>query len=70
MEAIEAAFPPLAGQLPKEQTKGEVEAFVLDEIFIKLPSPRFKPEEKKLVADKVDAHVWQQAMSGGFARAT
>jgi len=53
----------------KEQTKGEVEAFILDEIFIKLPSPPFTPEEKKLVADNVYAHVWQQAMSGGFARA-
>lgn len=53
----------------KEQTKGEVEAFILDEIFVKLPSPPFTPEEKKLVADNVYAHVWQQAMSGGFAKA-
>jgi type I restriction enzyme R subunit len=53
----------------KEQTKGEVEAFILDEVFIKLPSPPFTPEEKKLVATNVYAHVWQQAMSGGFARA-
>jgi type I restriction enzyme R subunit len=53
----------------KEQTKGEVEAFILDEIFVKLPSPPFTPEEKKLVAYNVYAHVWQQAMSGGFARA-
>lgn len=53
----------------KEQTKGEVEAFILDEIFIKLPSPPFTPEEKKQVAEGVYAHVWQQAMSGGFAKA-
>jgi type I restriction enzyme R subunit len=53
----------------KEQTKGEVEAFILDEVFIKLPSPPFTSEEKKLVANSVYAHVWQQAMSGGFARA-
>ena len=53
----------------KEQTKGEVEAFILDEIFIKLPSPPFTAEEKKLVAGNVYAHVWQQAMNGGFARA-
>lgn len=50
----------------KEQTKGEVEAFILDEIFIKLPSPPFTVEEKKLVADNVYAHVWQQAMNGSF----
>ena len=53
----------------KEQTKGEVEAFILDEVFIKLPSPPFTPEEKKLVADNVYAHVWHQAMSGSFSRA-
>jgi type I restriction enzyme R subunit len=52
----------------KEQTKGEVESYILDEVFIKLPSPPFTPEEKKLVADNVYAHVWQQAMRGGFAR--
>lgn len=52
----------------KEQTKGDVEAFILDEIFIKLPSPPFTDEEKKLVADNVYAHVWQQAMNGSFAR--
>ena len=50
----------------KEQTKGEIEAFILDEIFIKLPSPPFTPYEKKKVADNVYAHVWHQAMSGGF----
>ena len=51
----------------KEQSTGEVEAFILDEIFIKLPSPPFSVEEKKLVADNVYSHVWQQAMNGGFA---
>jgi type I restriction enzyme, R subunit len=53
----------------KEQTKGEVEAFILDQVFIKLPSPPFTPAEKQLVANNVYAHVWQQAMSGGFAGA-
>ncbi len=53
----------------KEQTKGEVEAFILDEVYLKLPSPPFTPDEKKLVADSVYAHVWQQAMRGGFAGA-
>lgn len=50
----------------KEQTKGEVEAFILDEIFIKLPSPPFTNEQKKLVADNVYAHIWQQAIKGEF----
>jgi type I restriction enzyme R subunit len=51
----------------KEQTKGEVEAFILDEIFLKLPSPPFTPEEKQLVANNVYGHVWRQSMSGGLA---
>lgn len=53
----------------KEQTKGDVQAFILDEIFLKLPSPPFTQEEKKLVAENVYAHVWQQAMTGSFASA-
>ena len=69
LNSIKARLAELDHFWEKEQTKGEVEAFILDEIFIKLPTPPFTPEEKKLVADNVYAHVWQQAMSGGFARA-
>ena len=53
----------------KEQTKAEVEVFILDEVYKNLPSPPFTAEEKELVAKNVYAHVWQQAMGGGFARA-
>lgn len=52
----------------KEQTKGEFEAVISGEIFVKLPSPPFTPAEKKLVADNVYTHDWQQAMRSGFAR--
>jgi type I restriction enzyme R subunit len=69
LSSIKARLAELDRFWEKEQTKGEVEAFILDEIFIKLPSPPFTPDEKKQVADNVYAHVWQQAMSGGFARA-
>jgi type I restriction enzyme R subunit len=50
----------------KEQTKADVEVFILDEVFASLPSPPFTLEEKKLVAGNVYAHIWQQAMSGEF----
>jgi type I restriction enzyme R subunit len=53
----------------KEQTKAEVEVFVLDKVFASLPTPPFTAEEKKLVAGNVYAHIWQQTMSGGFPRA-
>lgn len=69
LTSIKARLAELDRFWEKEQTKGEVEALILDEIFVKLPSPPFTPEEKKLVAENVYAHVWQQAMSGSFARA-
>lgn len=53
----------------KEQTKADVEVFILDEVFASLPTPPFTAAEKKRVASNVYAHVWQQAMSGEFQRA-
>jgi type I restriction enzyme R subunit len=53
----------------KEQTKGDVEAFILDEVYLKLPSPPFSVEEKSEVAGTVYAHIWQQAMRGNSASA-
>ncbi len=44
-------------------------AFILDKVFDSLPSPPFTTEEKNLVAGILYAHIWRQAMSGGFARA-
>lgn len=51
----------------KEQTKADIEVFILDEVFACLPTPPFSQEEKKLVAGNVYSHVWQQAMNGRFA---
>ncbi|MCC8935913.1 type I restriction endonuclease subunit R [Bradyrhizobium sp. Arg68] len=49
----------------KEQTKADVEIFILDSVFAGLPTPPFTPKEKELIAKNVYAHVWQQAMGGG-----
>jgi type I restriction enzyme R subunit len=54
----------------KEQTKADVEVFILDHVFSALSTPPFTPEEKKLVADGVYTHVWQQAAKSQFASAT
>jgi type I restriction enzyme R subunit len=51
----------------KEQTKAEVEVFILDAVYADLPSPPFTPEEKELVAASVYAHVWRQAVGGQWA---
>ena len=45
----------------KEQTKADVEVFILDEVFAKLPTPPFTAEEKKTVAGNVYAHVWHRS---------
>jgi len=44
----------------KEQTKADVEVFILNNVYSMLPTPPFTPEEKKRVAANVYAHVWQQ----------
>lgn len=69
LAAIKARLSELDRFWEKEQTKAEVEVFILDDVFAKLPTPPFTAEEKKLVATNVYAHVWQQAMNGQFARA-
>ena len=53
----------------KEQTKAEVQVFILDEVFTSLPTPPFTEVEMKAVASNVYDHVWQQAVSGNFAMA-
>jgi hypothetical protein len=40
----------------KEQTKADVEVFILDEVFSGLPTPPFTAEEKKKVAANVYSH--------------
>ena len=69
LAAVKARLAELDRFWEKEQTKADVEVFILDSVYAGLPTPPFTPEEKKLVAGNVYAHVWQQAMNGGFARA-
>ena len=40
----------------KEQTKAEIEVFILDEVYANLPTPPFTADEKKTAADAVYAH--------------
>ena len=53
----------------KEQTKADVEVFILDQVYGSLPTPPFTAEEKTALAAEVYTHVWQQAVSGEFASA-
>ena len=69
LASIKARLSELDRFWEKEQTKADVEVFILDELYANLPTPPFTAEDKKAVAAQVYAHVWQQAVSGGFARA-
>ena len=69
LAAIKARLTRLDRFWEKEQTKADVKVFILNEVFTSLPEPPFTSDEKQAVADVVYEHVWQQAVSGGFARA-
>jgi type I restriction enzyme, R subunit len=69
LAAIKARLAELDRFWEKEQTKADVEIFILDNVYAKLPTPPFTPDEKKRAAAHVYAHVWQQAMNGEFAKA-
>lgn len=49
------------------QTKAGVEALILDHVYEHFPEPPFSDQEKQLIAADVYAHIWQQAVSDGFA---
>jgi type I restriction enzyme R subunit len=50
----------------KEQTQAEVETFILDNLYVHLPSPPFTEVDKQEAAKMVYQHVWQQSVSGAF----
>ena len=69
LAAIKARLSDLDRFWEKEQTKAEVQVFILDEVFTSLPTPPFTEEEMKAGASDVYDHVWQQAVGGVFAMA-
>jgi type I restriction enzyme, R subunit len=69
LASIKARLEQLDRFWEKEQTKADIEVFILDEIFAGLPTPPFSVEEKELLAKNVYAHVWQQAVRGDFSAA-
>lgn len=66
LASIQARLAELDRFWEKEQTKADVEVFILDTVFASLPSPPFTPTEKEKLARDVYAYVWQQAAAGGF----
>ena len=66
LTAVKARLAELDRFWEKEQTKGEVETLILDHVYMNLPTPPFTDNDKKLVAENVYAHIWQQAVNGTF----
>ena len=66
LSEIQARLAELDRFWEKEQTKGEVKTFILNEIYWKLPTPPYTQEEKELVADSIYGHVWQQAVGNAW----
>ena len=63
LAAVKARLAELDRFWEKEQTKAEMRVFILDEVFVNLPTPPFTAEEKEAVASDVYDHVWRQAVS-------
>jgi type I restriction enzyme, R subunit len=70
LASIKARLKQLDRFWEKEQTKADIEVFILDEVFASLPIPPFSVEEKEQVAKSVYIHVWQQAVRGDFSAGT
>ena len=58
---------PLQRWTEKEQTRAEVEIFILDNLYHLLPSPPFSDEDKQEAADLVFEHIWQQSAAGVYS---
>ena len=67
LEAIKNRLAELDRFWEKEQTKAEIEVFILDAVYEKLPATAFTSEEKQAVASEVYNHILQQARDRQFA---
>lgn len=68
LEGVLAIITPLDRWTEKEQTQAEVEAFILDQVYLSLPEPPYTPDDKAEVAQLVYRHIWQQSSRGSLVR--
>ena len=66
-DIVEARLAELDRFWEKEQTKAEIEVFVLDQVYTSLPTPPFSVKEKAHMVGEVYGHIWQQAVRGAYA---
>jgi type I restriction enzyme R subunit len=67
LDSVRKLIAPLERWTEKEQTRAEVEVFILDHVFQELPTPPFTSEEKQAVSRRVYQHIWQQSARGMLA---
>lgn len=62
---LQRIIAPLDQWTEKEQTRAEVETYILDSVFV-LPEPPYSRADKDAMAKRLYEHVWQQSMGGRF----
>jgi len=60
LQELQALLAPLEQWTQKEQTQAEVETFILDQLFMMLPSPPFTDTDKQIAAQEVYSFIWQR----------
>ena len=62
LAGVLAAIAPLDRWTEKEQTRAEVETFILDQVFQTLPEPPYTTDDKQEAAAAVYRHIWQHSV--------
>ena len=69
LQEIQKLLAPLEQWTQKEQTQAEVEVFILDHLYQKLPSPPFTDQDKQVAAKEVYSFIWNTSTASAFAGA-
>lgn len=64
LQSIEIHLQNFENWTAKEQTRADVEIFVMDHVLLTLPQPPYNEEEAQQMAEKIYNFVLQQALSG------
>ncbi len=64
--SLKALVGPLDRWWEKTQTQAEVQTFILDNVFLTLPTPPFTETQKEEAANRVYQYIWHQSASRHF----
>jgi len=66
LAALRGLLEPLKGWTEKEQTRAEVEVFILDRLFEALPNPPYTENETQAAATRIYDYIWQRSATGSL----